>query len=311
VQTLGCNFKYVHPLVSRASTLWRIAILLVALLTAQAVTTTLPSDICDIRTLGEDIMMTRWSLTALCGALLAASSISVAQAADLKLLGPTAMRAVISEVAPQFDRASGHKVTIEFATVGAITERLLKGEAADATTVSALQMEELQKQGKVVAGSRADIARVGVGVFIKGGAPKLDISSVDAFKRTLQNAKSVGYGNPAAGGVSGVHMAALVERLGIAAEIRPKTQLFPDSQAALDAVAKGMVDVGIGLTSDSALVSGVDLVGALPADIQNFTLYSAGVVAGSKQQDAAKALIAFFGSPTAQAAMRAKGFEPR
>ncbi len=255
-------------------------------------------------------MITRRSVTAFCGLLLTASSISIAQAADLKLLGPTAMRAAIAEITPQFERASGHKATVEYATVGVITERLLKGEAADATMVSAPQMEELQKQGKVAAGSRADIARVGVGLFVKAGAPKLDISSVDAFKRALLNAKSVGYGDPAGGGVSGVHMAALVERLGLG-EIKPKTQLFPNSQAALELLAKGSIDIGIGLTSDTVLVSGVDLVGALPADIQNFTLYAGAVVAGSKQQDAAKALINFFTSSAAQAVLKAKGFEPR
>jgi molybdate transport system substrate-binding protein len=256
-------------------------------------------------------MITRRSIAAFCGLLLTAGSISIAQAADLKLLGPTAMRAAIAEITPQFERGSGHKVTVEYATVGVITERLLKGEAADATMVSAPQMEDLQKQGKVAAGSRADIARVGVGLFVKAGAPKLDISSVDAFKRALLSAKSVGYGDPAGGGVSGVHMAALVERLGLVGEIKPKTQLFPNSQAALESLAKGSIDIGIGLTSDTILVSGVDLVGALPAEIQNFTLYAGAVVAGSKQQDAAKAFINFFASAAAQTVLKAKGFEPR
>jgi molybdate transport system substrate-binding protein len=255
-------------------------------------------------------MITRRSVAAFCSLLLTACSISIAQAAELKFLGPTALRAAIAEVTPQFERVSGHKVTIEYATVGAITERLLKGEAADATMVSAPQMEELQKQGKVAAGSRTDIARVGVGVFVKAGASKLDIGSVDAFKRALLNAKSVGYGDPAGGGVSGVHMAALVERLGIVGEIKPKTQLFPNSQAALESLAKGSIEIGIGVTSDTVLISGVDLVGALPAEIQNFTLYAAGVVAGSKQADAAKAFINFFASSAAQTVLKAKGFEP-
>jgi molybdate transport system substrate-binding protein len=248
---------------------------------------------------------------AICCALFAMIGASVAGAADIKFLSPVAMRGVMPDVVTQFERASGHKVTVEYATVGVITDRLLKGEAADVTIVSVPQMEELQKQGKIVTGSRADVARVGVGAFVRAGAAKSDISSVDAFKRTLLAAKSIGYGDPAAGGVSGVHMAALVERLGIAAEMKPKTQLFPNSQAVLDAVAKGNVEIGIGLTSDTTLVSGIDLAGALPAEIQNFTLYVAGIPAVSKQADAAKALINFLSSPTALMGLKAKGFEPR
>ena len=256
-------------------------------------------------------MISRWFAIAICGALLAANGASVASAAEVKLLSPVAMRGVMPDVVSQFERSSSHKVTIEFATVGVITDRLLKGEAADVTIVSAPQMEELQKQGKIVAESRADIARVGVGVFVRTGAAKLDIGSVDAFKRTLLDAKSISYGDPASGGVSGTHMAGLVERLGIAAEIKPKTQLFPNSQTVLEAVAKGNVEIGIGLTSDTTLVSGVDLAGALPAEIQNFTLYAAGIVATSKQVDAGKALINFFSSPATQAILKAKGFKSR
>ena len=255
-------------------------------------------------------MIRRWLAVAICGALLAAISASVASAAEIKVLSPLAMRGVMPDVAPQFERSSGHKLMIEYATVGVITERLLKGEAADVAIVSGPQMEELQKQGKIVAGSKGDIARVGVGVFVRASAPKPDIGSVDAFKRALLNAKSVSYGDPAVGGVSGVHMARLVERIGIAAEVKGKTKLLPNSQAVLEAVAKGEVEIGIGLTSDTALVSSVDLLGALPAEIQNFTIYAAGIPASSKQADAAKALIGFLSSAAAQAVLKAKGFEP-
>ena len=111
--------------------------------------------------------------------------------------------------------------------------------------------------------------------------------------------------------LAAVHMAGLVEHLGIAAEMKPKTELFPNSQAVLEAVAKGEAEVGIGLTSDTALISSVDLVGALPAEIQNFTLYAAGIPASSKQADATNALIGFLSSPASQAVLKAKGFEPR
>ena len=210
-------------------------------------------------------MIRSWLAVAICGALFAANGANVASTAEIKVLSPVAMRGVMPNVAAQFERSLGHKLTIEYATVGGITERLLKDEAADVAIVSGAQMEELQKQSKIVAGSRVDIARVGIGVFVRAGAPKLDIGSGDAFKRILLTTKSISYGDPAVGGVSGVHMAALVERLGIAAELKPKTKLFPNSQAVLEAVAKGEAEIGIGLTSDTALIPNVDLVGALPA----------------------------------------------
>ena len=238
-------------------------------------------------------------------------SVNTAVAVDLKLFCPVAIRGAMSEIAPQFERSAGHKAIVEYATVGVIVDRLLKGDAGDVAITSAPQFEDLQKQGKIVAGSRVDVARVGVGAFVRAGAPKPDISSADAFRRTLLAAKSVGYGDPAAGGVSGVHMAGLVERLGIASELKPKTKLLPNSQAVLAAIAKGEVEIAIGLTSDTALVSGVDLVGALPADIQNFTLYAVGILASSKQMDAGKAFISHLSAPAAKAVLKAKGFEPR
>jgi molybdate transport system substrate-binding protein len=250
-------------------------------------------------------------VVAMWGFLFAINGISVASAAELKLFSPIAMRGAMSEIVPQFERSAGHKVGIEYATVGVIVDKLLKGDAGDVTILSAPQLEALQKQGKIVAGTRADVARVGVGVFVRAGAPKPDISSADGFRRALLAAKSVSYGDPAAGGVSGVHMAKLVERLGIASELKPKTKYFPNSQAVLEAVAKGEIEIAIGLTSDTALVSGIDLVGALPADIQNFTLYAASMLASSKQVDAGKAFISYLSAPAAHAVLKAKGFEPR
>jgi molybdate transport system substrate-binding protein len=254
-------------------------------------------------------MIARWFRVAICGAFFAAIA-SVTNAAEVKFLSPIAFRGVMPDVLSQFAQSSGHTVKVEYATVGDINERLRRGEAADVIIVSGPQMEELQKQATIVAGSREDIAKVGVGVFVRTGAPKLDIGSVDDFKNTLLTAKSIGYGDPASGGVSGLHMAGLVERLGIAEEIKGETQLLPNSQVVLEAVSKGNIEIGFGLTSDTALVPGVDLVGALPSEIQNFTLYSAGIVASSKQADAAKAFINFFSSPPAQAVLKAKGFEP-
>lgn len=250
-------------------------------------------------------------LSAVIAGISATGGAGVASAAEIKCLCPVGMKAVIGELVPQFEQSSGHKVSIEYATAGVIVDRILKGESPDVTIVTGRQNEDLQKQGKILPDSRVDIARVGVGVFVRTGSPKPDIRSVEEFKRSLLAARAISYSDPARGGISGIHTASVVERLGIAAEMKPKTKVFPNSQVALEALAKGDAEIGFGLTSDIAAISGVDLVGPLPTDIQSFTLYAAGVVASSKQADAGRALIAYFATPAGQAVLKAKGFEPR
>jgi molybdate transport system substrate-binding protein len=255
--------------------------------------------------------MIKTSLAAAIAGVLLVSTGTVAGAAEIKFLCPLAMRTVMPDLIPQFEQASSHKVTVEYATVGVITDRILKGDAADVAIVSRQQNDDLQKQGKVVAGGRADIARVGYGVYVRKGAPKADIQSVDAFKRTLLAAQSIAYGDPAAGGPSGIYAARLMERLGIAAEVKPKTKLFPPGDRVLEAVAKGDAEIGLGLTSQTAAISGVELVGPLPAEIQSYTEYAAGILVTSKQAEAGKALISFLTSPAGQAILKSKGFEAR
>jgi molybdate transport system substrate-binding protein len=254
-------------------------------------------------------MIRSWE--AFLGTALVVGLAGVSHAAEIKLLSPTAMRAVMPDITRPFEQSSGHKVTIDYATVGVLTERVSKGEAADAVIVSAAQIETLSTQGRIAAGSTREIARVGVGLFVRTGAAKLDVGSAEALIRVLRNAKSIGYGDPAAGGVSGVQFVALLARLKIAEEMKPKTRLAENSQLVLAAVAKGEIEIGIGLTSDIAIVSGIALAATPPAELQNYTLYAGGVVAGSQQAEAARALISVFATPQAHAAMRAKGFEPR
>lgn len=236
---------------------------------------------------------------------------AAAEAEEIGVLSPVAMRAAMPQVAAQFEAASGHKLRVEFATAGAIVDRIKKGELTDAAIASTAQIDALLSEGRVVAGSRSQFARVGVGVFVRNGAARPDLKSIDGFKRTLLEATAIGYGDPAKGGVSGTAMATLVERLSIAADLRAKTRLFSDSQAVLTAVAAGDVVIGVGLTSDTVLAAGVELVGGLPAEVQSFTYYAGGVVSGSKQADAASKFVAFLTSPAAKATFSAKGFEPQ
>jgi molybdate transport system substrate-binding protein len=242
--------------------------------------------------------------------LLVAATPSPAPAAEIKLLSPFSFRALLPDLLPQFEKSSGHKVTVEYATLGASTERLLKGEAADVAIVSPAQIEELQKQGKLLAGSGVEIARVGYTAFVKKGASKPDLGSVDALKRTLLAAKSIALGDPAAGGGSGVFLADLMQRLGLSADIKAKTKLFPSGTEVAEAVAKGETEIGIGVASDAKIVPGLDPI-PLPAEAQSYSLYVAGISSGSTQADAAKALIAFLTSSAVKQAWTAGGFEPR
>jgi molybdate transport system substrate-binding protein len=245
---------------------------------------------------------------AIAGLLLAAATPFPADAAEIKLLGPVSLRAVLPELLPQFEKSAGHKVTVGYATLGAITKRVAEGDAADVAMVSPAQNEELQKQGKLLAGSRAEIARVGFAVFVKKGAPKPDVHSLDALKRTLLEAKSVVLGDPAAGGGAGVYTAGLMQRLGLAADIKAKTRLVRSGTEVAETVAKGEAEIGIGVASDAGLVPGLDS-SPLPPGAQSYSVYVAGISAASTQADAANALISFLTSPAVKRTLTANGFE--
>jgi molybdate transport system substrate-binding protein len=242
--------------------------------------------------------------------LLVAATPSPTRAAEIKLLGPVSFRALFPDLLPQFEKSSGHKVTAGYAPLGVITERVIKGEAVDVAIVSGKQNEELQKQGKLIEGSRVEIAQVGFTVFVKKGAPKPDLSSADALKRALLAAKSIAVGDPARGGGASLYTIGLLKRLGISEEVKAKSRLEPSGTEIAEAVAKGETELGIGVASDLSLVAGIESV-ALPAEVQNYSLYVAGINAGSKQVDAAKALIAYLTSPAVKQALTANGFEPR
>src|SRR5205823_13766751 len=167
----------------------------------------------------------------------------------------------------------------------------------------------LSSKGKFVSGSRVNLARVAVGVVVKDGTPKPDIGSVVAFKQALLAAKSVAYIDPAAGGSSGIYVAGLLDKLGIAAEVKPKAKLIPGGAVA-EHVARGEAELGIHQISEILPVKGVTLVGPLPADIQNYTTYAAGLGANAKDGEAAKALIKTLTGPAAAEVLKSKGMQP-
>jgi molybdate transport system substrate-binding protein len=242
-------------------------------------------------------------------ATIATAERSVAVAADVKVLTSVALTSALDELAEQFERTSGNKLTIGYGLIAEIRKHILEGETADVIILSRPVMDELQKQDKVAAAPITNVVGTAVSVAARAGAPKPDMSSVDAFKASLLAAKSIVYADPAKGGASGVHFASVLDRLGIAEQMKPKTILVPGAQAA-DVVAKGDAELGVAQASEIVPVAGAQLVGPLPAEYGRVTVFSAGIGAGSKAQDAAKALIQFLTGATAAPVFKSKGFEP-
>jgi molybdate transport system substrate-binding protein len=244
------------------------------------------------------------------GSLLVAATPCISRAAEITLLGPASFRVLFPRLLPQFEKASGDTVMAGYAPLGVITDRVIRGDAVDVAIVSSKQNEDLQNQGKLLAGSRVEIAQVGFTVFVKKGAPKPDLSSADALTRALLSATSIAVGDPARGGGASLYTIGLLKRLGISEEVKAKSRLEASGTEIAGAVAKGDAELGIGVASDLSLVPGIEAV-ALPPELQSYSLYVAGINAGSKQIEGAKALIAYLTSLPVKDALRANGFEPR
>jgi molybdate transport system substrate-binding protein len=234
---------------------------------------------------------------------------STAKAADIRLLCAVALHPAIDVLMPDFEKSTGHRVTVAYGNAGAIADRFQKGEAADLMINAAPLIEELRAQGKLVAGDRIIIAKVGVSAFVQRGAAKPDISSADAFKRAMLAAGSITYPDPAGGGASGIYLASLLERLGIAEEMKTKTKLSPSAKVLYASVAGGDVEIGFNQISEVLAQPTVEFAGPLPSEIQNYTEFAPGIVTGSNQAEAARALITFLASPSARTILQAKGFE--
>jgi molybdate transport system substrate-binding protein len=240
--------------------------------------------------------------------ILALGGAQPAVAAEIKVLTAGAMRGVVDALVPGFEKQTGHKVAIDNATAGALAKRIEGGEVFDVAVITPKVIDDLAQKGKIAPGSRVDLAKVGIGVAVKEGAALPDIGTVEAFKRTLLAAKSVAYIDPKAGGSSGIYFDGLLDRLGIAGEIRPKAKLKQGGYVA-DLVASGDAEVAVHQISEIVPVKGVVLVGQLPAEIQSFTTYAAAVGANAKDVTAAKALIEHIAGPAATPILQARGME--
>jgi molybdate transport system substrate-binding protein len=229
-----------------------------------------------------------------------------ASAADIKVMASAAIKEAYLELVPQFEKSTEHKVTTTWAGTVDMMKRLTGGEVFDLVIMAGPSIDELVKQGKIVAGSRVDLAKSGVGVAVRAGAPKPDISSSDALKRAMLAAKSIAYST----GPSGVYIASLFQRMGIADAVKDKVKIGQPGTPIGEIIARGEAEIGFQQVSELLPVAGIDYIGPLPPDIQQITVFAGGIHTAAAQADAAKALVKFLTSPQAAPVIRKKGMEP-
>jgi molybdate transport system substrate-binding protein len=230
-----------------------------------------------------------------------------ALATEVKVLSAGAVRSIVTELARAYEKETGNTVTLTFGTVGVVRQKLAS-EPADVVIMSDTALDDAIAKGGVAAGSRTDLARTGMGVAVREGAPRPDISTPEAFKQTLLAAKSITYVDPAQGATSGIHFASVLQRLGIADQVKSKTTLVPGGYPA-ELVAKGEVELVVHQISEIVPVKGVTLVGPLPKELQKLTIYSAGVAAKSTNAELARGFMAFLARPEFRAKFAEAGLD--
>jgi len=227
-------------------------------------------------------------------------------AAEINVISTQATQEAYLELVAQFEKASGHKVTTLFNGTLNVQKRLAGGEPYDLIIMAGPAIDEQIQLGHALAGSRVDLAKSGTGLAVRKGAPKPDIGSVDALKKTLLTVKSIGYST----GPSGVYMLSVFERLGIADQVKGKLKQAPSGVFVGTLIANGDAEVGFQQIAELMHFAGIDYVGPLPGDLQRMTMFSAGIHSGAKQADAARALVKFLTAPPAAPVIRKHGLEP-
>jgi molybdate transport system substrate-binding protein len=240
--------------------------------------------------------------------LLAAATLAMtgmAQAADITVLATPGVREAYLALVPQFEKASGNKVATTWSGVADAMKRMKAGEVFDAVILPVERHEELTDTGRLMAGSRTDVARALVGVAVRAGAPKPDVSSPDALKRTLAAAKTIGVST----GPSGVYVTSLLDKLGVLAELKPKFRTPPSGAPIGELIAKGEAEIGFQLVSELVHFPGIDFVGPLPDALQQVTVFTGGVHVGAREPDAARAFLKFLSAPEHAALLRKHGLD--
>jgi molybdate transport system substrate-binding protein len=255
----------------------------------------------------EDTVTIRSIVSQLAVALLLALGTG-AQAAEIKVLSSNALKSVLEELAPPFEKSTMNRIAFTFDTAAALKGQIEKGAGFDLAVLTDGGIDDLIKQGKISGATRTALARANVGVAIKKGAPRPDISTTEAFKRTLLGAKSIGMVEQ---GASGIYLKGLFQRLGIADELKPKLKMVAANIGAGGAVANGEVEIGMTQIPEILPYAGAELLGPLPADIQLNTDFAAGISANATTLEDAKELIKFLTTPAAVSVIKAKGLVPR
>jgi molybdate transport system substrate-binding protein len=235
------------------------------------------------------------------------SQVADAAAADLKVLTPRSMWTVLKEMGPQFEASSAYKLTVMTDIAATLADRIIRGEAFDIFIGPPVQMNRLIQNHKVLSETRTAIAHSGIGVEVRASAPKPDISSVEAFKSALLNAKSVGYLKQ--DGTSGAYLHGLFERLGILDAIKSKV-LRPETDIVSELVAKGEIELGMVVITQIMTTPGVELVGPIPHEVQSYVRWSGAVSANSAAPQVSRDLLKFLTSPSAVPVLKAQGMEP-
>lgn len=253
--------------------------------------------------------MAKISLPTLVAAVLLSAG-SQAPAAELKILATGSMAEPLKELGEAFTHSTGHTLAFSLGTTGVVMNKIKSGEKADVIVISVEAADSLQKDGTIIAATRADVANSLLGVAVKAGAPVPDISTPDAFRKAVVAARSLSYPDPKLGATSGVYIESLFDKLGIAGAAKAKASVRPIGAQVAEAVAKG--DIELGLTFMSELVPNKDitLVGPFPDAIQNPTLYTAAVAAGAANMEAARAFVAYITGPQSIATLKAAGVAP-
>jgi molybdate transport system substrate-binding protein len=248
--------------------------------------------------------MTAWiAVTALTAGTISPAGLSYA--AEIKVMASAAFKEAYVELVPEFERTTRHKVVTIWTPTVEMMKRLKGGETVDLVIIAADSLDELIKLGRIVPESRVDIAKSGIGIAVRAGAPRPDIRTTEALKRALLAARSIAYST----GPSGVYIISLFQRMGIADELKPKIKQVQGVPIG-ELVARGEAEIGFQQVSEILPVAGIELLGPLPADIQRITVFSTGLHVGAKHPEAARELVRFFTAPAAVPVIRKKGMEP-
>lgn len=229
---------------------------------------------------------------------------------EIRVYSTIGVRSAAEGLLAQFEKTSGHKLSITWGTGPMLVKRIEDGEGADIAILSRAGMDALLQQGKIAPGSDVALASSGVAIAVKAGASKPDISTPEALKQTLLKAKSISYSEPSAGGASGVYFAKLLDRMGIAEQMKPKTKYPPAGGFSGELLLTGEAELAVQQTPELMHVAGTEIVGQLPGELNVVTQFAAGITADSKYAEAGKALIAMLTSPQSAAVFRIKGLDP-